>query len=384
MRLPGIEPGSPRWQRSVLPINYNRLDVGNIGAFYTYSSLICDFYYYLRQQLTSKSQGLKGIKSSQLPMKSLQNLKDERDDLLRSAVLTRYNLPEAGIHHLNLYAPPGAGKGTLAKNLGFLFPEYYGHLESSLALKEHFARLPPEVVAEYRAIMRKGGILPDEPSITAYTSKRDELHARHPGRIDDGFPRSDGQALYLANLLDERKPYLYDIVTMLTVRDPLRISVIRQLERAFKDVLNGKEYRDDTDEASKRVTQFIDNHRYVGALLPHLGKHTFTLSTDSSPSVTAYNFCRAALSDLGAHDCTYDFNVIQQLAELDQTIEVTEDHIRHEAAINHPQRKLLEALLDRIEKLQETNHSCTVEESIIKGISLTIPSRYQCSCFRSY
>jgi adenylate kinase len=102
--------------------------------------------------------------------------------------------------------PPGAGKGTQAKELA----KHYGvpHLSTGDMLRENIAKgTPLGVKAE--PIMKRGELVPDSLVLKMVARRIEEPDCIH-GFVFDGFPRTVAQAQYLMILLRQNgyKPAL--------------------------------------------------------------------------------------------------------------------------------------------------------------------------------
>ena len=93
--------------------------------------------------------------------------------------------------------PPGAGKGTQAKELA----KFYGvpHLSTGDMLRENIANgTPLGVKAE--PVMKRGELVPDSLVLKMVAKRIEEPDCTH-GFVFDGFPRTVAQAQYLMILL---------------------------------------------------------------------------------------------------------------------------------------------------------------------------------------
>ena len=102
--------------------------------------------------------------------------------------------------------PPGAGKGTQAKELA----KYYGvpHLSTGDMLRENIAKgTPLGVKAE--PVMKCGELVPDSLVLKMVAQRIEQPDCMH-GFVFDGFPRTVAQAQYLMILLRQNgyKPAL--------------------------------------------------------------------------------------------------------------------------------------------------------------------------------
>lgn len=93
--------------------------------------------------------------------------------------------------------PPGAGKGTQAKELA----EKHGvpHLSTGDMLREHVSQGTP-LGLEARPIMARGDLVPDSLILKMIRERIERPDCSH-GFVFDGFPRTVAQAQYLSVLL---------------------------------------------------------------------------------------------------------------------------------------------------------------------------------------
>jgi adenylate kinase len=102
--------------------------------------------------------------------------------------------------------PPGAGKGTQAKELA----RYYRvpHLSTGDMLRENIARGTPLGI-QAEPIMKRGELVPDSLVLKMVAHRIEQADCTH-GFVFDGFPRTVAQAQYLMILLRQNgyKPAL--------------------------------------------------------------------------------------------------------------------------------------------------------------------------------
>jgi adenylate kinase len=93
--------------------------------------------------------------------------------------------------------PPGAGKGTQAKQLAakFMVP----HLSTGDMLREHVAKGTP-LGAKAKPIMERGELVPDSLVLKMVAERIERPDCSH-GFVFDGFPRTVAQAQYLGEML---------------------------------------------------------------------------------------------------------------------------------------------------------------------------------------
>ncbi len=93
--------------------------------------------------------------------------------------------------------PPGAGKGTQAKELAARFS--VPHLSTGDMLRENVAKGTPLGV-KAKPIMAKGELVPDSLVLEMVAQRIEQPDCAH-GFVFDGFPRTVAQAQYLGVLL---------------------------------------------------------------------------------------------------------------------------------------------------------------------------------------
>lgn len=93
--------------------------------------------------------------------------------------------------------PPGAGKGTQAKELAKVYR--VPHLSTGDMLREHVSLGSP-LGLEARPIMARGDLVPDSLVLKMVRERIERLDCAH-GFVFDGFPRTVAQAQYLSVLL---------------------------------------------------------------------------------------------------------------------------------------------------------------------------------------
>lgn len=93
--------------------------------------------------------------------------------------------------------PPGAGKGTQAKELAKAYR--VPHLSTGDMLREHVSQGSP-LGKEARPIMARGELVPDSLVLRMVRERIERPDCSH-GFVFDGFPRTVAQAQYLSVLL---------------------------------------------------------------------------------------------------------------------------------------------------------------------------------------
>jgi adenylate kinase len=104
-----------------------------------------------------------------------------------------------GIGPVILLGPPGAGKGTQAKQI----VDHYGvpQISTGDLLRDHVAR-GTELGLEAKSIMARGELVPDELMYGIVATRLREADCQH-GFVLDGFPRTAAQAGWLDAFLEK-------------------------------------------------------------------------------------------------------------------------------------------------------------------------------------
>ena len=136
-----------------------------------------------------------------------------------------------------LLGPPGAGKGTQAKNMS----ESLGivHISSGDLLRDHQAR-GTELGNTARSYMQKGLLVPDE-LIIGMIEERIRLPDAQVGYVLDGFPRTVGQAQALEKALEKRGETIDRVANISVSEDELILRlggrwICRQCQRPYHEV----------------------------------------------------------------------------------------------------------------------------------------------------
>ena len=107
--------------------------------------------------------------------------------------------------------PPGAGKGTQAKQLAAKYA--VPHLSTGDMLREHIAKGTP-LGAKAKPIMERGELVSDSLVLKMVRERIERPDCWH-GFVFDGFPRTVAQAQYLGELLKQggfRRPLVIHLV----------------------------------------------------------------------------------------------------------------------------------------------------------------------------
>lgn len=130
------------------------------------------------------------------------------------------------MYNIALFGPPGAGKGTLAKNL--INKYNFIHISTGDMIRREIAE-GTELGKRAESIIGRGELLSDELVIEMIKSKMDEADGDIYGFIFDGFPRTVKQAESLSQMLNENG-FSLDAFVKLEVPRPVLIE--RMLKRA--------------------------------------------------------------------------------------------------------------------------------------------------------
>ena len=107
--------------------------------------------------------------------------------------------------------PPGAGKGTQAKELARKYN--VPHLSTGDMLREHVSKGTP-LGAKAKPIMERGELVPDSMVLKMIAERIERPDCSH-GFVFDGFPRTVVQAKYLGELLKHhgfKRPFVIHLV----------------------------------------------------------------------------------------------------------------------------------------------------------------------------
>ncbi len=141
------------------------------------------------------------------------------------------------MYNIVLFGPPGAGKGTQAKNLVEKYR--FNHISTGEVIREEI-RLGTEIGHSVKDYIERGELAPDDMVIEMMSDYLNQHPTR--GNIFDGFPRTVVQAEAFDRMLEERGT---DVDMMLSLEVPDEELVKRLLAR-------GKE-SGRADDASEEV-----------------------------------------------------------------------------------------------------------------------------------
>jgi adenylate kinase len=115
-----------------------------------------------------------------------------------------------------LLGPPGAGKGSLAKQLHESMG--FEHISTGDMLREEMTRKTP-LGDEIKKIMAEGNLVPDEIVIRLIEKKLTEGKHGTKGYLLDGFPRTKAQAEELDRFLSKSNQSIDSVVNMQSTLD---------------------------------------------------------------------------------------------------------------------------------------------------------------------
>ena len=195
--------------------------------------------------------------------------------------------------NLMLLGPPGAGKGTQAKEIaarhGLTQLSTGDMLRASVAAGT-------EIGKRVKQIMAKGELVPDEVVIKIISERMDEPDCK-AGVILDGFPRNLAQAAALDKVLKEKKKKL-DAVIELKVDDN---QLIQRIVGRFICAKCGEGYHDRFKRPKVRgvcdVCQATDFTRRPDDNADTVTRRLMVYYRETAPLI-GYYFCKGSLRSL--------------------------------------------------------------------------------------
>lgn len=117
-----------------------------------------------------------------------------------------------------LFGPPGAGKGTQAKNL----KDYYQlvHISTGDVFRANI-KGETELGKRAKSYIDEGNLVPDSLTIEMLASEMDTRSHGH-GFIFDGFPRTQAQAQALDDLMKERNTSISLMLSLEVAEEELK------------------------------------------------------------------------------------------------------------------------------------------------------------------
>ena len=210
------------------------------------------------------------------------------------------NIPELRKRNLIFLGAPGAGKGTIAKEMVAKYN--IAHISTGDILRGEVAART-EAGKQAEALMKSGKLVPDE-LVADMVRRRIAAPDCRRGFILDGFPRTIRQAELLEDALRERNMSL-DLVIYLEVDDETLLrrltarlncrkcdAIYNRISRPPKkdgvcDVCGGELFQrpdDSLETAKSRLKVFYDQ---TAPLVDYYGQNglLFTLEADSIPAM---------------------------------------------------------------------------------------------------
>lgn len=192
--------------------------------------------------------------------------------------------------NLILLGPPGAGKGTQAKELA----ARRGLIQLSTGeMLRAAVQAGSEVGLRAKAIMDAGNLVPDEVVIKIISERIDQPDCKN-GVILDGFPRTLQQAAALDKLLKEKKRKL-DAVIELKVDDG---KLVERIVGRFTCTKCGEGYHDRFKRPKVRgvcdVCGGTDFSRRPDDNAETVNRRLMVYYRETSP-LTGYYFCKGTL-----------------------------------------------------------------------------------------
>ena len=192
--------------------------------------------------------------------------------------------------NLILLGPPGAGKGTQAKEIA----ARHGLMQLSTGdMLRAAVKAGTEVGQRAKAIMDKGELVPDAIVIKIISDRIEEPDCKG-GVILDGFPRTLAQAAALDKMLDGKKKSL-DAVIELRVDDN---QLVERIVGRFSCAKCGEGYHDRFKRPKVRglcdVCQSTEFTRRPDDNAETVNKRLMVYYRETSPLI-GYYFCKGTL-----------------------------------------------------------------------------------------
>ena len=192
--------------------------------------------------------------------------------------------------NLILLGPPGAGKGTQAKEIA----AKYGLIQLSTGdMLRAAVAAGSEVGRHAKAIMDKGELVPDAIVIEIISERMDQADCK-AGVILDGFPRTLAQASALDKVLEEKKRKL-DAVIELKVDDN---QLIERIVGRFTCAKCGEGYHDRFKRPKVRgvcdICQSTEFTRRPDDNADTVSKRLMVYYRETAP-LLGYYFCKGSL-----------------------------------------------------------------------------------------
>jgi adenylate kinase len=192
--------------------------------------------------------------------------------------------------NLMLLGPPGAGKGTQAKEIA----TRHGLIQLSTGdMLRAAVQAGNEIGKRVKAIMEKGDLVPDDVVVTIISERMDRPDCK-AGVILDGFPRTLAQAAALDKVLKEKMRKL-DAVIELKVDDN---QLIQRIVGRFTCAKCGEGYHDRFKRPKVRevcdVCQSTEFTRRPDDNADTVTKRLMVYYRETAPLI-GYYFCKGSL-----------------------------------------------------------------------------------------
>ena len=195
--------------------------------------------------------------------------------------------------NLILLGPPGAGKGTQSKAIA----AKYGLAQLSTGdMLRAAVKAGTEVGHKAKAIMDKGGLVPDAVVVGIIAERIDEPDARK-GFILDGFPRTLPQAAALDQLLKDKKRQLDAVIELKLDHNKL----VERVVGRFTCAKCGEGYHDRFKRPKVRgvcdVCQSTEFSRREDDTAETVSNRLLAYYRETAP-LTGYYFCKGNLHSI--------------------------------------------------------------------------------------
>jgi adenylate kinase len=195
--------------------------------------------------------------------------------------------------NLMLLGPPGAGKGTQAKEIA----TRHGLIQLSTGdMLRAAVSAGTEIGRHVKEIMAKGELVPDEVVIEIISERMDDPDCK-AGVILDGFPRNLAQAAALDKVLEEKKRKL-DAVIELKVDDN---QLIQRIVGRFTCAKCGEGYHDRFKRPKVRgvcdICQSTEFTRRPDDNADTVNKRLMVYYRETAP-LLGYYFCKGTLRSI--------------------------------------------------------------------------------------
>jgi adenylate kinase len=212
--------------------------------------------------------------------------------------------------NLILLGPPGAGKGTQAKDIA----AKHGLIQLSTGdMLRAAVKAGTETGRKAKAIMDKGDLVPDEVVLRIISERLDEADCKG-GVILDGFPRNLAQAAALDKMLAQKKRKL-DAVIELKVDDG---QLIQRIVGRFVCAKCGEGYHDRFKRPKVRgvcdVCESTEFSRRPDDTAETVNKRLMVYYRETAP-LLGYYFCKGNLRTIDGMA-----SIDQVAAEIDEVL----------------------------------------------------------------